>query len=58
MAEREGRPRGEPFPSLIVSADGIQAKGSYAEAQVELLLNLFYVVWYSLIVFSYLCFSL
>lgn len=40
VAEREGRPRGEPFPSLIVTADGIQAKGSYAEAQVELLLNL------------------
>ncbi|CAA0818093.1 Quinolinate synthase- chloroplastic [Striga hermonthica] len=38
VAEREGRPRGEPFPSLIVSADGIQAKGSYAEAQARFLL--------------------
>lgn len=34
VAERQGRPLGEPFPSLIVTADGIQAKGSYAEAQV------------------------
>ncbi|PIN10516.1 Quinolinate synthase [Handroanthus impetiginosus] len=38
VAEREGRPRGEPFPSLIVTADGIQAKGSYAEAQARFLL--------------------
>ncbi|KAL2243916.1 UNVERIFIED_CONTAM: Quinolinate synthase, chloroplastic [Sesamum indicum] len=38
VAEREGRPRGEPFPSLIVSAEGIQAKGSYAEAQARFLL--------------------
>lgn len=37
VAEREGRPRGEPFPSLIVDADGIQAKGSYAEAQARFL---------------------
>lgn len=35
VAEREGRPRGEPFPSLIVTANGMQAKGSYAEAQVK-----------------------
>lgn len=38
VAEREGRPRGEPFPSLIVTADGVEAKGSYAEAQVGFLL--------------------
>ncbi|KAL1542039.1 quinolinate synthase [Salvia divinorum] len=37
VAERDGRPRGEPFPSLIVTADGIQAKGSYAEAQARFL---------------------
>lgn len=35
VAKREGRLQGDPFPSLIVSADGIQAKGSYAEAQVK-----------------------
>ncbi|KAL0441094.1 UNVERIFIED_CONTAM: Quinolinate synthase, chloroplastic [Sesamum radiatum] len=38
VAEREGQPRGEPFPSLIVSAEGIEAKGSYAEAQARFLL--------------------
>ncbi|KAK6148280.1 hypothetical protein DH2020_019192 [Rehmannia glutinosa] len=38
VAERDGKPRGEPFPSLIVSAEGIQAKGSYAEAQARFLL--------------------
>lgn len=38
VAEREGRPRGEPFPSLVVSSEGIQAKGSYAEAQARFLL--------------------
>ncbi|KAK4479372.1 hypothetical protein RD792_014884 [Penstemon davidsonii] len=37
VAEREGRPRGKPFPSLVVSADGIQAKGSYAKAQAKFL---------------------
>ncbi|XP_075523616.1 quinolinate synthase, chloroplastic [Primulina tabacum] len=36
-AKHEGRLQGEPFPSLIVSADGIQAKGSYAEAQARFL---------------------
>lgn len=40
VAAREGRPHGEPFPSLIITADGIHAKGSYAEAQVELLFNM------------------
>ncbi|XP_073158828.1 quinolinate synthase, chloroplastic [Henckelia pumila] len=37
VAKREGRLQGQPFPSLIVSADGIQAKGSYAEAQARFL---------------------
>ncbi|KAF4350321.1 hypothetical protein F8388_010877 [Cannabis sativa] len=37
MAEREGKPPFEPFPSLIVTADGIHAKGSYAEAQATYL---------------------
>ncbi|PSR95901.1 Quinolinate synthase [Actinidia chinensis var. chinensis] len=32
VAEREGKPPGEPFPSLVITADGIHAKGSYAEA--------------------------
>lgn len=35
VAEREGRPRSEPFPSLIISSDGIEAEGSYAVAQVD-----------------------
>ena len=36
VAEREGNtPPFEPFPSLVVTADGIEAKGSYAEAQVS-----------------------
>ncbi|XP_020588190.1 quinolinate synthase, chloroplastic [Phalaenopsis equestris] len=33
----EGRPPGEPFPSLVIDSDGIHAKGSYAEAQVKFL---------------------
>lgn len=33
LAEAEGRPRAEPFPSLIITTDGIEAKGSFAEAQ-------------------------
>lgn len=37
VAEREGRPPGELFPSLVITADGIQAKGSYAEAQARFL---------------------
>lgn len=40
VAEREGRPRGELFPSLVITADGIQPQGSYAEAQVLFLLYL------------------
>lgn len=35
VAEREGKQKFEPFPSLIVKADGIYAKGSYAETQVR-----------------------
>ncbi|KAK8933305.1 hypothetical protein KSP39_PZI015670 [Platanthera zijinensis] len=38
VSEGEGRPPGELFPSLIISADGIHAKGSYAEAQARFLL--------------------
>lgn len=34
LAEREGKAPFEPFPSLVITADGIRAKGSYAEAQV------------------------
>ncbi|KAK9278368.1 hypothetical protein L1049_027933 [Liquidambar formosana] len=35
VAAREGKPQFEPFPSLVVTADGIHAKGSYAEAQAR-----------------------
>ncbi|RRT45623.1 hypothetical protein B296_00020041, partial [Ensete ventricosum] len=35
IAKREGRPSLDPFPSLVIGADGIEAKGSYAEAQVS-----------------------
>ncbi|EHA8588002.1 putative Quinolinate synthase, chloroplastic [Cocos nucifera] len=35
IAEGEGRTPAEPFPSLVIGVDGIQAKGSYAEAQVS-----------------------
>lgn len=35
IAKEQGRPPVEPFPSLIIGADGIEAKGSYAEAQVS-----------------------
>jgi quinolinate synthase len=35
VAERDGKvPPFEPFPSLVVTADGVEPKGSYAEAQV------------------------
>ncbi|CAN4085955.1 unnamed protein product [Withania somnifera] len=37
VAERQGKPRSEPFPSLVVTAAGIQPKGSYAEAQARFL---------------------
>lgn len=35
VSERQGKPPGEPFPSLVITADGIHAKGSYAQAQVS-----------------------
>lgn len=34
VAEQDGKAPFEPFPSLVVTADGIHARGSYAEAQV------------------------
>ncbi|KAJ1685766.1 hypothetical protein LUZ63_017156 [Rhynchospora breviuscula] len=37
IAEREGRPPVDPFPSLVISPGGIQAQGSYAEAQAMFL---------------------
>lgn len=37
VAEREGKKFGEMFPSLVVTVDGVQAKGSYAEAQAKFL---------------------
>ncbi|XP_071731716.1 quinolinate synthase, chloroplastic [Rutidosis leptorrhynchoides] len=37
LAERDGRFFGEPFPSLVITADGIDAKGSFAEAQARFL---------------------
>ncbi|TMX01342.1 hypothetical protein EJD97_024671 [Solanum chilense] len=37
VAERDGKPRSELFPSMVVTADGIQPKGSYAEAQARFL---------------------
>ncbi|XP_051123257.1 quinolinate synthase, chloroplastic [Andrographis paniculata] len=37
VAMSEGRHHGDPFPSLIITSDGIQAKGSYAEAQARFL---------------------
>uniref|UniRef100_A0A0D3HTG6 Quinolinate synthase, chloroplastic n=1 Tax=Oryza barthii TaxID=65489 RepID=A0A0D3HTG6_9ORYZ len=38
MQKREGRPAGEPFPSLIIGRDGaIRAQGTYAEAQAMFL---------------------
>ncbi|XP_042503251.1 quinolinate synthase, chloroplastic-like [Macadamia integrifolia] len=37
VAEREGKPTLDPFPSLVITQDGIRAKGSYAEAQAKFL---------------------
>ncbi|XP_062169342.1 quinolinate synthase, chloroplastic [Alnus glutinosa] len=38
VAERDGKvPPFEPFPSLVVTADGVEPKGSYAEAQARYL---------------------
>lgn len=39
MAEHEGKAPFEPFPSLMVTAEAIEAKGSYAAAQVCVILN-------------------
>ncbi|XP_061364872.1 quinolinate synthase, chloroplastic [Gastrolobium bilobum] len=35
VAEKEGKVPFEPFPSLVVTADGVLPKGSYAEAQAK-----------------------
>lgn len=35
VAQRDGKSIGEPFPSLLITADGVGAKGSFAEAQVR-----------------------
>ncbi|KAG7019704.1 Quinolinate synthase, chloroplastic [Cucurbita argyrosperma subsp. argyrosperma] len=37
LSELEGKSPFEPFPSLVVTADGVHAKGSYAEAQARYL---------------------
>ncbi|ESQ43618.1 hypothetical protein EUTSA_v10012812mg [Eutrema salsugineum] len=38
VAEKEGKsPSFEPFPSLVLTCDGIEAKGSFAEAQAKYL---------------------
>ncbi|GLT29097.1 hypothetical protein SLA2020_039830 [Shorea laevis] len=37
VAEQEGKVPFDPFPSLIVTAEGIEAKGSYAAAQAKYL---------------------
>ncbi|WOL01437.1 quinolinate synthase, chloroplastic-like [Canna indica] len=37
IARVEGRPPVDPFPSLVIGTDGIEAKGSYAEAQAMFL---------------------
>ncbi|KAL5064564.1 hypothetical protein RYX36_026301 [Vicia faba] len=37
VAEREGKVPFEPFPSLIITADGFVPKGTYAEAQAKYL---------------------
>lgn len=42
VAEKEGKVPFEPFPSLVVTADGVIPKGSYAEAQVSNVFPLFY----------------
>lgn len=44
VAERDGKPRSELFPSMVVTADGIQPKGSYAEAQVLFLFTQFLMI--------------
>ncbi|CAI9260736.1 unnamed protein product [Lactuca saligna] len=37
VAAREGKPIGDPFPSMVITAEGIGAKGSFAEAQARFL---------------------
>ncbi|KAJ8772278.1 hypothetical protein K2173_027455 [Erythroxylum novogranatense] len=37
IAEREGKMPLDPFPSLVISSEGITAQGSYAEAQARYL---------------------
>lgn len=37
VSERQGKSPGEPFPSLVITGDGICAKGSYAQAQARYL---------------------
>ncbi|KAI3991716.1 hypothetical protein MKX01_038114 [Papaver californicum] len=37
VAERQGKPPLEPFPSLVITADDIHPKGSYAESQAKFL---------------------
>ncbi|KAI3876728.1 hypothetical protein MKW92_043525 [Papaver armeniacum] len=37
VAEKQGKPPLEPFPSLVITADDIQPKGSYAESQAKFL---------------------
>ncbi|KAK7265621.1 hypothetical protein RJT34_33243 [Clitoria ternatea] len=37
VSQREGKVPFEPFPSLVVTADGVFPKGSYAEAQARYL---------------------
>lgn len=49
VAEMEGRMRSEPFPSLVITAEGISAKGSYAEAQV--ILPFLFISWFCYSVF-------
>ncbi|MQM01739.1 hypothetical protein Taro_034506 [Colocasia esculenta] len=37
LAQGDGRPPVDPFPSLVIGLDGFEPKGSYAEAQVKYL---------------------
>lgn len=40
VAEKEGKVFGDLFPSLVISANGVTAKGSFAETQVILSFSL------------------
>jgi len=44
VAQREGKVPFEPFPSLVISSDGIFPKGSYAEAQVRTVFFFFFLI--------------